>query len=100
MTIAIDFDGTWTADPGLWRLFAAACTHSGHRLIMVTGRSGRSEDMERYQLPHTMPIIYTGGAMKEKAALKAGYKVDIWIDDMPAMIQECAVIGQSKDSEL
>lgn len=100
MTIGIDFDGTWTLDPGFWNAFYKLCKQSGHSVVMVTGRSVRSEDMSRYSLPEDLTVIFTSGQMKERAALKSGWKVDVWIDDMPAMIQECAVLLPTADKFL
>lgn len=94
-TIAIDFDHTWTADPSLWNLFHKFATERGHRIIMVTARQfGTISEAEakRNSLPKAMPIIYTGGKLKEEHAMRLGYKVDIWIDDMPGMIQKCLVL--------
>lgn len=67
---------------------------------MVTGRSGPGSDMVRFDIPHDIPIIYADRELKEHAARKAGYTVDIWIDDMPGTIQECAIIQPSEDKEL
>ncbi len=95
-TIAIDFDHTWTADPSLWNLFHKFATERGHRIIMVTARQfGTISEAEakRNSLPKAMPIIYTGGKLKEEHAMRLGYKVDIWIDDMPGMIQKCLVLN-------
>lgn len=103
MTIAIDLDNTWTADPWLWYDFRKTATGiAGHTVIMVTARRDPVSDEERrrYMLPPDMPIIYTSGDFKEKHARAAGYKVDIWIDDAPGMIQECAILKDSPDASL
>lgn len=100
MTIGIDFDGTWTADPGLWRDFTLAAMRKGHRVVMVTGRKAWSDDMNRHAIPGTMQIVYTGGKLKEQAALAEGVKVDVWIDDMPGMIQDCRILGDAPNNEL
>ena len=102
MTIAIDLDNTWTADPHLWRHFRCLAAYGGHRVIMVTARRHpvTDEERERFLLPWDMPITYTSGDFKEKHALAAGYKVDIWIDDAPGMIQECAFLKPQPDNTL
>jgi hypothetical protein len=102
MTIAIDLDNTWTADPALWSRFYREALAAGHCIIMVTARRDpiSEEERRRYSLPPFMKIIYTAGDFKEKHARAAGYKVDIWIDDTPGMIQECAILKDAPDSTL
>jgi hypothetical protein len=34
-----------------------------------------------------MPIVFANGAWKEEAATRAGYNIDIWIDDHPEGIR-------------
>lgn len=99
MTIAIDLDNTWTADSELWCRFYNDAAICGHVVIMVTARQKPVPNDERdwLALPPDMPIIYTAGDFKEKHARAAGYKVDIWIDDAPGMIQECAILKVVKD---
>ena len=92
LIIAIDFDGTWTADPGGWRQFYQLMVARGHTLILATGRSHYTEDMARASLPPGMPMVFCGGDLKQDACLKAGYTVHIWIDDMPGMIQHCHIL--------
>ena len=98
MTIAIDFDNTWTAAPKMFqRLLVWATYLEGHTVIIATSRhpdnSPITEDeRERYSLPHHIPVIYCHGTYKQTACEKAGYKVDIWIDDCPGMIQPCKVL--------
>lgn len=96
-TIAIDYDGTWTADPALWRSFVASAEARGHRVIIVTGRHGWTDDMTRGGIPPSVPIHYTAGALKETALRQQGITVDIWIDDMPGMIQDCRILPGSID---
>lgn len=98
MIIAIDFDKTWTADPELWRMFVTSARKRGHNCIIATGRKACSEDMKKYNLHYNIEVIYCGGEYKEKVCRREGWKVDVWIDDMPSMIQESLIIG--KDEEL
>ena len=92
LTIAIDFDHTWTADPHGWRAWYDLMTSRGHIVILATGRSGWSDDLRRANLPHEMPVVFCGREMKEHAAKKQGWLVNIWIDDMPGMIQDCRIL--------
>lgn len=100
MTIAIDFDGTWTQDPRLWRQFTAYAEERGHTVVIVTGRKGWSEDMERAGIPSWVRIIYTNHQLKQPEAARQGVKPDVWIDDMPGMIQDCKAIRSSPDETL
>ena len=100
MTIAIDFDKTWTEDPALWRDFTLAAMRKGHRVVMVTGRAGWSDDMNRHGIPGTMQIIYTAHKLKQPEAIRQGVNPDVWIDDMPGMIQDCKIIRPTPDNEL
>lgn len=93
MNIAIDFDKTWTADPRMFRRLAETIRKHGHSPFIVTARHGYSEDMDRHEVPSWIPIYYTYGQLKEKAMSRMGITIDIWIDDMPGMIQECKIIG-------
>lgn len=93
MTIAIDLDNTWTQDPTLWSEFRISAIKRGHTVIMATGRSGYSSDMDRWRIPGDMPIFYCAGELKDNALKREGIYVDVWIDDMPGMIQKCKILG-------
>ncbi|MDP2141347.1 MAG: hypothetical protein Q8L20_11100 [Gammaproteobacteria bacterium] len=91
MLIAIDYDKTWTLDPHLWEIFAGNCRLYGHRLICVTGRHPSQP------VPLQMPIVYAHNEFKRRAAERAGYKVDIWIDDMPGVIEDTRILSFDDD---
>jgi hypothetical protein len=40
-----------------------------------------------------VPVVFAGGEWKREVALKQGYKVDVWIDDMPEYIGPQTIIG-------
>jgi hypothetical protein len=82
MIFGIDWDKTITAEPGLFKIFIDAARERGHTCIIVTGR----QEHDKIVPPWPMVIIYAGNEWKCDAALKAGYKVDVWIDDMPGVI--------------
>jgi hypothetical protein len=97
LTIACDYDNTFTSDPEFWEGVIRSAL--GYKVICVTGRK------ESHPIPISDylvfdAVIYAGGELKEQAALEAGYKVDIWIDDKPGTIQRCAYVEPSPDSEL
>lgn len=77
MIIAIDYDGTYTADPHLWNGFMQAAVDAGHRIICVT--------MRRPDEPAAIPceVIYTARRAKVRFMEEIGQKVDVWIDDAP-----------------
>jgi hypothetical protein len=93
MTIAIDYDGTWTRDTHLWMWFSTEAIKAGHKVLMVTGRP------ESQPVNSPLRTIYTNGKLKESACRKLGIKVDVWIDDMPGMIQDCMILADNIGNE-
>lgn len=95
MIVAIDYDNTYTLDPESWNNFILAFQSAGHTIICVTNRN----NSENFVLPvmnsigKLCPIVFAGSQWKQEAALKQGYKVDVWIDDTPAMITPQLLIG-------
>lgn len=83
MIIAIDWDHTITAAPGLFKSFIDLAVAGGHKVIVVTGRQSHDQVVP----PWPIEIIYAGSEWKKDAAEKAGYIVDIWIDDQPGHIE-------------
>lgn len=86
---AIDFDGTYTADPELFKAFVGLLKARGHIPIMVTGRPAEygMDEAPKALVGDLMPIIFAGGEWKIDAAKAAGYEVDIWVDDLPQFIR-------------
>jgi hypothetical protein len=89
MLIALDHDGTITADPILWSLFVSTAKHRGHEVVIVTYRfpQGNNQDVEKFAADHDVKVIYTGG--KQKASM---IDADIWIDDMPQIIPTPSIL--------
>lgn len=81
LLIALDYDGTFTADPPLWRNFIALCQRRGHKVVCVTMRYER-EAVDNMPAP----VIYTGRKAKIPFMQALGRHVDIWIDDMPHFV--------------
>ena len=96
LTFAIDFDKTWTADPKAFWMISEMLESRGHEVIIATNRDKWAPDMKRHNIRCSLPIIYCGGTFKEEACRKAGYKVDIWIDDMPGTIQRTAILADQE----
>jgi len=64
--------------------------------VLVTGREDRDDTPYpaaevRSLVGSRIPTVFAGAMYKEKAAIAAGYPVDIWIDDKPGFISPDAV---------
>jgi len=86
MTFAIDFDGTFSADPPLFRDIVGLMKSHGHKVVMVTGRSNDQGGEIDVLVGDLMPVIFAGREWKKMAAFNAGYDVDVWIDDNPEWV--------------
>jgi hypothetical protein len=93
LTVSLDFDGTFTAAPGLWRSFIQDATTRGTRVVCITRREDTEEN--RSQLLAAFGDVYAAldrvvmcgvATQKRDAAAAAGLEVDIWIDDSPEKI--------------
>ena len=93
LTIAIDFDDTFTADPALWANFIVDAQKKHHTVLCVTSRRNTPENQELLerafaQFHITLPIWFCNLGSKLKRMVEVGYQVDIWIDDNPvALVQ-------------
>ena len=89
-TFAIDYHGTFSSDPELFRLLVARIQQAGHTCVLVTGigDGDRYAAEVRSEVRGLMPIVFANGAWKEEAAKLAGFAVDIWIDDRPEGIRK------------
>lgn len=80
MRIAIDYDGTYSADPELWKPFIYHAKSRGHEVTCVTMRYPH----EPIEMP--CPVFYTSRKAKAIA-----FDADIWIDDSPRwLLQDSA----------
>ena len=82
MIIALDYDRTYTRDPGLWNEFIAMAELMGHKVVCVTMR----DNTELIVPELTIPTYYTARAAKGRYLIMAGIEPDIWIDDDPLSI--------------
>lgn len=73
MLIALDYDGTYTADPVLWDSFIAKAKERGHKVKIATMRHP-SEPIPDIGLD----VVYTS-----RKAKFGCMPADIWIDDNP-----------------
>lgn len=90
MNIALDFDGTFTADPSLWLDFInRANLFGGHRVYIVTARDGENDGINWSRvglMDQPCEVIWCDGRPKREVTKLAGVHIDIWIDDNPAAI--------------
>lgn len=93
MLIALDYDGTYTADTELWDQFILNARMRGHKVYCVTMRYADTEsvDVELNLNSKVDKIIYTNRKAKKVAfRMQCGHNPDIWIDDMPEWLFEDA----------
>lgn len=88
-TFAIDFDGTFSADPPLWRSFAARAIQRGHAVYVVTCRRKTDDNLRDIQevtgLEHWRHK-FTALEAKKAWCEKNGLAVSVWVDDEPQYI--------------
>ena len=93
MTISIDYDRTFTADPRLWGEFAKQSAAAGNRVVMVSRRPDTDENQAAMAealgeyIEAFSDVLLVGETMKDEAAKAAGIEVDVWIDDSPQFIR-------------
>lgn len=85
MLIAIDYDDTFTRDPYFWRCVMAQGRQRGHTFVCVTMRYEPPDPMREPWIP--CEVVCTAGELKDLCARRAGFNVDVWIDDMPGVIK-------------
>ena len=90
MNIALDYDETFTADPEFWSSFVGDAMARDHEVRFVTYRSSadsadaeNNHDIESSAEELDIRIHYTSGKNKHQYCNEIGFKVHIWIDDMP-----------------
>ena len=99
MIFGIDYDNTFTRDPELWHEFVLLARSRGHECVVVTGRSdeGQFGAEVRKSVGNLMQIVFAGFEWKREAALKRGWKVDVWIDDAPEYVaKQMPIIAMHK----
>jgi hypothetical protein len=81
--IALDYDGTYTADPHLFDYFIDFARNRGHEVHIVTMRFAH----EGVRVAaHVDRIHFTDRKAKRPFMERLGLDVQIWIDDMPEFI--------------
>lgn len=85
MKIALDYDGTFTRDPGFWRGVALAAMDQGHDIRIVTARDITHDNIDD-RVPG-IPVIYCNGVAKRFYCHHfAHFDPHVWIDDKPEAV--------------
>lgn len=85
-TIALDYDGTYTAAPDMWDRMIELFRFYGWRVFIVTARRDTEENVAEVSVPGCS-VVFTRLAPKQWFMKeKRGIDVDIWIDDDPSVI--------------
>jgi hypothetical protein len=92
MTISIDFDRTFSADPQMWGEFARKAVANGNTVVMISRRpeADRGEviaSLGDYAESFSDVLLVGGDTLKADAAQAAGIAVDVWVDDSPQTIK-------------
>lgn len=95
MIVAIDYDNTYTAAPDLFNEIIRLFQEAGHTVVCVTGRPEIMGQPVLDSIGKLVPVVFAGQQWKREAAEKRGYKVNVWIDDMPEMIAKQNIVGAS-----
>lgn len=103
MTFAFDYDGTLKSSAyhdksecRMWAEVFGTLINCGHSILIVTMRNGSEadrEDVERWRglanVIYKTTVIYCGErGLKDEVCRSEGYRVDIWVDDMPDSIRQ------------
>ena len=98
LTISIDLDKTWTADPTVFALIAYSLKSRGHTVIICTRRTELShEERINHQIPEFVTLFFANFGFKRDAV---PFPVDIWIDDEPGTIEPQRLLEQTNDALL
>lgn len=90
MKIALDYDGTYSADPELFNIFIRIAQQRGHEVYCVTMRYDSLSEKVCDIVP--CKVFYTGRMAKIPYMKNIGYEFDIWIDDMPHLLFDAPLV--------
>jgi HK97 family phage portal protein len=93
LTISIDFDRTFAADPALWGEFARKSVADGNTVVMISRRPEEdrqvvTDTLGEYADAFSQVLLVGGDTLKADAAQAAGIDVDVWVDDSPQTITD------------
>lgn len=90
INIALDFDRSFTSDVDFWRLIVHAAVLRGHQVYCVTGRTdcprNRKEVADTFgadTFKLLTDCVFCNHAPKRQKIQSLGYRIDVWIDDLP-----------------
>lgn len=88
LTIAIDYDDTFTADTTAWTKAIELLQTFGHRIVCISARMDTISQRHELEcaLPANVDVFLSYGSQKREYAKARGLNIDIWIDDMPEAI--------------
>ena len=88
LRIALDWDGTVTADRELWFAFIKHAKERGHDIFIATARSEETAQKVREEVAQFgIKVIAVDGKPKiNEVDRQTGHFPDIWIDDMPHLL--------------
>lgn len=88
LTIAIDYDDTFTADTNAWTSVIKMLQSYGHFVICVSARLDSFNQRQELEsaLPAGVKVFLSYCTQKKEFVEKLGMRVDIWIDDCPEAI--------------
>lgn len=92
MVIGLDYDDTFTCDPLFWSQVIGLSKQRGHEFVCVTSRHIPPDPTCEPPLPASVPVVCAGSEWKLHAAAKAGYTVNVWIDDCPDMVRPSRIL--------
>jgi len=89
LNIAIDYDDTYSADPGTFSKVISTFNRYGHKCYLVTARFDNvDEHIPEQHTAHVQGVFYTDRKAKIPVMEAAGIKIDIWVDDKPEFIHQ------------
>jgi hypothetical protein len=87
LNIALDFDGTYTADPTAWNEFIELMQRQGHNVYCVTMRAESEGRAVRQALAGKVDgFFFTDRKAKQPYMFERGININIWIDDQPSFV--------------
>lgn len=87
LTIALDYDLTFTAAPDTFKAIIRCFQSVGHEVIIVTLRGpediGEDDYFDELKEKYNVDTIFCDGEAKEDVVHRRGIGISIWIDDNP-----------------
>jgi hypothetical protein len=89
MNIGLDFDDTYTRDPEGWDAFIRIFVSRGHKVYCTTFRFPEQAQQVYDSIGQVIGndnCYFTSYTAKRKYMQSNGIMIDVWIDDMPILI--------------